>query len=487
MKSYLLTLENRSVIMGHCITMKKSSLVPPLVSCLFLWSGRSFTAAAFSHGSTASFISPSNSVSQHEINSRRKAMHDLCDKRTKGLCKLRMTSTTLESSITIDSRTIDSRRHTLGSRRTTAVAGNGIFLCTLLKSNAAIAKTAATTLSSVAAAPVLLPPLYKILLACLLPTLLGYYKSEYGVSYGYGTAMAASSYLILSSISQSAGLPLTKPDAILSSLTATVDSLRTLLPASLPAFHAFALLFYGTRLNLFLLYRELCLPRFRAMRERIEDRAKKQGGRMKRTPFLLSCTFLYFCLSCPVLVTTKLCEGMSMSCSLGLGGGLISILEQSLRLSVILALSGFLLGAFGDLNKSFGKMLKGEDTLITGGIFRYFRHPNYTGEVIGWTSSCLAAFLAVALKTVADTSSNGGLYVWKSMAGFLSLSVIGAIGISFVLGTATAGLEFRQQEKYGDSEEYKQWVKKSWVGFKMGKQKKDEGENNADAEETEEE
>ena len=64
---------------------------------------------------------------------------------------------------------------------------------------------------------------------------------------------------------------------------------------------------------------------------------------------------------------------------------------------------------------------------------------------------------------------------------------IGTVGISFVLGTATAGLEFRQQEKYGDSEEYKQWVKKSWVGFKMGKQKKkDEGENNVDEEETEE-
>ena len=479
------------MLIAHCIAMikikMKSSLVP-LVSCLFfLWSGLlSSAAAAFSHGSAAaSFVSPSNSVSQqlHGINSRRVEMHHFCVKRTKGLCKLRMTPSTAESDITTKS----------GCRRLTAVAGVGIFLFTLLKSNAAIAKTAATTTLSSAAAPVVLPPMYKILLACLLPTLLGFYKSEYGVSYGYGSAMAASSYLILSSISQSAGLPLslsfasTKPDAILSSLTVTVQSLRALLPTSLPAFHCIALLFYGTRLNLFLLYRELCLPRFRAMRERIEDRAKKQGSRFKRTPFIFSCAFLYFCMACPVLVTTKLCEGMSMSCAVGLGGGLTTILEQSLRLSVILALSGFLLGALGDLNKSIGKMLKGEDTLITGGIFRYFRHPNYTGEVIGWTSSCLAAFLAVALKAATDSGSHGGLYIWKSMIGLLSLSVIGTVGISFVLGTATAGLEFRQQEKYGDSEEYKQWVKKSWVGFKMGKQKKkDEGENNVDEEETEE-
>ena len=365
-------------------------------------------------------------------------------------------------------------------RRATTIAGVGIFLYTLLTSNAAIAKTAATTVTT-AAVPVPLPPMHTILLACLLPTLLGFYKSEYGVSYGYGTSMAVSSYLILDAISQSAGLPLalsfvtTKPETIITSLTATANSLRTLLPSSLPAFHAFALFFYGTRLNIFLLYRELCLPRFRAMRERIEDRAKKQGSRLQRTPFLLSCTFLYFCMVCPVLVTTKLCEGMSMSCAVGLGG-FASFLEKSLRLSMILTLSGYLLGAFGDMNKSIGKMLKGEDTLITGGIFRFFRHPNYTGEVIGWTSSCIAAFLAVALKAVTDTSSNGGLHLWRSMAGLLSLSVIGAVGISFVLGTATAGLEFRQQEKYGDTEEYKQWVQKSWVGFKMGKQKKDVGE-----------
>lgn len=423
-------------------------------------------------------------LQQHDILSHRREAHNFCGKRTKGLCQLRMRSPSLKNEITLKYH-----NHELGpGRGVKAFTGLGIFLFTLLSSNAAIAKTAATSVST-AAAPVLLPPMHKIVLACLLPTLLGFYKSEYGVSYGYGTAMAASSYLILASISESAGLPLAvsfasspKPAAILASLSTILDSLRTLLPVSLPAFHAFALFFYGTRLNLFLLYRELCLPRFRAMRERIEDKAKKQGGRLKRTPFLLSCAFLYFGMVCPVLVTTKVCEGMNMSCAAGLGGGLTSILEQSIRLSVIVALSGFLLGAFGDLNKSIGKMLKGEDTLITGGIFRYFRHPNYTGEVIGWTSSCIAAFLAVALKAMTDTS-NGGLHIWKSMAGYLSLSVMGTVGICFVLGAATAGLEFRQHEKYGDSEEYQQWVKKSWVGFKIGKRKKDDSENAQEAKE----
>ena len=101
-------------------------------------------------------------------------------------------------------------------------------------------------------------------------------------------------------------------------------------------------------------------------------------------------------------------------------GGAVPILEHALRSTVVMALLGFLLGAFGDLNKTIGKAIQGEDALITGGIFRFFRHPNYTGEVIGWLSSMLSGFLAVTLKTVklsAEGGSTGGcLSLWKSMA-----------------------------------------------------------------------
>jgi steroid 5-alpha reductase family enzyme len=177
---------------------------------------------------------------------------------------------------------------------------------------------------------------------------------------------------------------------------------------------------------------------------------------------------------CPLLVTSKLCEGLEMfsGIQMGLSGtGSVALLEQALRLCVLSTLSGFLLGAVGDMTKSVGKLIKGEDALITGGVFRFFRHPNYTGEVIGWVSSCLAAFTAVAWK-VAKGGENG-LVLWKSMTPYLIMSMMGAIGISFVLGTATAGLEYRQNEKYGDTEEYKQWIKTSWVGFTTGKRKEE--------------
>jgi len=347
-------------------------------------------------------------------------------------------------------------------------------------SRAAVANAAKIAADTTNVLPALaLPTISKLALVCLLPTLLGYYKSEYGVSYGYGTAIAASSYLVLSSVADASGLPLLpgigeflsvatfRPAGIATSVCTTVRNLRSLLPASLPAFHAFSLLFYGTRLDLFLLYRETFLARFRAMRERIEESAKKKGGRLKRTPFLISCAFLYLCMICPLLITGRLCEGMGMS--LCAAGRASSILEQSLRVSVIMTLAGFLLGAFGDLNKTIGKLLRGEDALVTGGIFRFFRHPNYTGEVIGWSFNCLAGFLAVAWKAMNGGVGDGGrLALCKSMAPYLVLSVLGATGISFVLATATTGLEFRQKEKYGDTDEYQKWIKKSWAGFQMG-------------------
>ena len=374
-------------------------------------------------------------------------------------------------------------RHTIISKKPKTIIGSvALSLVAITFSSAVANATKKKVADTAVAATITLPATSSLVLACVLPTLLGFYKSEYGVSYGYGTAMAASSYLVLSSIASASGTPLLPSDVTLSNILTAVQSfVCTLksLTSSLPAFHAASLFFYGTRLNLFLLYRELCLPRFRAMRERIEERAKKQGSRLKRTPFIASCAFLYYCMMCPLLVTSKLCEGLSMGGFTA--GGSVVLLEQLLRVLVGLTLSGFMLGAIGDLTKSFGKLVKGEDALITGGVFRFFRHPNYTGEVIGWVSSCLAAFAAVAWKA----AKGEGLAVWKSQTPYLLLSVLGAMGITFVLGTATAGLEFRQNEKYGDTEEYKAWVKKSWVGFNMGQRREssDGSQDNADQDE----
>jgi steroid 5-alpha reductase family enzyme len=261
------------------------------------------------------------------------------------------------------------------------------------------------------------PTIQTIALSCLLPTSLGFYKAEYGVSYAYGTSVAVVAYAVLRAVGG-----------------------WNALASSVAAWHALALVFYGVRLDLFLLLRELFVPHFRKVRDRIEERTKSKGNRLSRTPFLLSCALLYACLAGPLLVTARK--------------------DSVSKILVACTWAGFLLAAIGDLQKTVQKARRGEDALITGGIFKVLRHPNYTGEVLGWTASCLVTVVA------AMTSCSRAQYVPALIA-----SVLGWAGIIAVLARATNGLERRQKEKYGDQDEYKKWIEGSWAGITLQKKR----------------
>lgn len=248
----------------------------------------------------------------------------------------------------------------------------------------------------------------------LLPTTLGFWKREYGVSYGYGGAVALIAGLVLLGRE-----PLT--------LLATV--------------HASVHLLYGVRLIIFLLYRETCVPRFRKMRERIEGRAP--SSRLARAPFIVSCAFLYLCMSAPVMLTASA----------------PAIEWRPARVAawaaVLLALAGLLVAAWGDTHKSLAKARLGDEALVTGGIYRYLRHPNYTGELALWSASTLAgAAAALASFTPARAAS-------------LAASLVGLLGIGFVLARATTGLEKRQQEAHGADPRYAPWLQGSWAGVTL--------------------
>lgn len=198
--------------------------------------------------------------------------------------------------------------------------------------------------------------------------------------------------------------------------------------------HAFALFCYGLRLDVFLLYREVFIPRFRTFREKIEERRGKKGP-LSRIPFVVGCATLYACLASPLFVTSQ-----------------VTSASWAFKVSVVATWVGFIMAAFGDLQKSILKRMNGEDFLVTNGIFSFLRHPNYTGEILGWTSSFLAG-VNVAF---------GG---WKKSYAFpLTASVFGWVGIVFVLAMAATGLEKKQKEIYGDKPEYQSWIKYSWAG-----------------------
>jgi steroid 5-alpha reductase family enzyme len=273
-----------------------------------------------------------------------------------------------------------------------------------------------------------LPLFQKIFLSCFLPPCLGFWKSEYGVSYAYGIATALTSYWIYSS----------------QALLATSHR------ASWAVWHAGALMFYGVRLCLFLLYRELCTERMKQSVKNIEDKAKKRGNRWKRAPFVVSCAGLYFGLCAPLLITSSSNLATVVQPSR-------CLLQWTLQGLVALTWVGFLLAALGDVNKSIVKAIKGENHLVTGGIFALCRHPNYSGEMLAWTCNGLIAL-------VAAVASKGVLPV-PQLAGYLVASVAGALGLDFVLLSATKGLEKKQKETYGDTESYQKWFDSVWPGF----------------------
>jgi len=145
---------------------------------------------------------------------------------------------------------------------------------------------------------------------------------------------------------------------------------------------------------------------------------------------VVGCSVLYFLMAQPLRIT--------------LAGGAEG---KAAAAAVALAFVGFAVAALGDLQKSLTKAIRGSDHLVTGGIFRFLRHPNYTGEVFGWTASTVAAFCT------------GGAPVG------LVAAALGWVGIMFVLaGEASIGLEKKQKDKYGGTPEYESWVKRSWAG-----------------------
>lgn len=266
--------------------------------------------------------------------------------------------------------------------------------------------------------------------ACVLPTCLGFWRSEYGVSYGYGLAMAASGALLLR------------------------DALSVGTPVA--SLHAACLVLYGARLSLFLLYREVNVQSMRKFRDKIEERAKKRGSRLSRLPFIAGCCALYAGMAAPALLTLQLAKA-------GLVGSGPGVTDVPLSACVLLMYAGWAVNAVGDAYKSWRKATSGADTLVTGGPFTYLRHPNYTGEQLLWTSSALAGL-------VAAYRLGPSAFSWLTISSLGGVA-LGWAGIFFVLAMATENLEVRQQEKYGEAVEYRQWVARSWPGFRLGGRK----------------
>jgi len=312
---------------------------------------------------------------------------------------------------------------------------------------------AAAVAAVAAATSVTLPSWQVVSAVCILPTCLGYWKREYGVSYAYGTATALTSGLVFRAVGGGLSFNANSVGGGVGGLAAAVTT-----TGGLAALHAGAILFYGIRLNLFLLYREMFVKRTKAATDAIEARATKgETNRFAaRTPFILSCAYLYYGLCAPLFITAQL----------GLVKPLAKWVDLVLKVLIGTTWFGFILGALGDFQKSVTKAWKGEKHLVTGGIYRFFRHPNYTGEQIAWTANCLAGLVGAVVEE--------GTVKKLSLVGYVVSSLLGMVGIDFVLANATNGLENKQRETYGKLPEYQEWMKRSWSGWKVESRTKEE-------------
>ena len=258
-----------------------------------------------------------------------------------------------------------------------------------------------------------IPTTATLAVACTVPTCLGFWKTEYGVSYAYGAAMAAAGLMHVGASS-----------------------------SPLATAHALCLVAYGVRLNVFLLFRELFITRFREFREKVEARAVAKGSRLVRAPFVISCSLLYFCMAAPLRLTASFAPKAGSASAAGLAA------------LVALQAIGWFVAALGDLTKSWVKAERGEDHLVTSGIFGLLRHPNYTGEALLWSANGAAGALVLV----------GAPLPLLAKVGWLAASLVGVLGILFVLMSATGNLEAKQAEKHGGAEDYARWLATSWKG-----------------------
>mmetsp|Transcript_3172 Transcript_3172/g.3594 ORF Transcript_3172/g.3594 Transcript_3172/m.3594 type:complete len:358 (-) Transcript_3172:116-1189(-) len=269
----------------------------------------------------------------------------------------------------------------------------------------------------------------------IIPPTLGFFKSEWTVSYGYGLATALSASFLLLKQQQT----------------------------SIVTLQAAALIFYGFRLNLFLFIRNRLSSTYRDIGKEIEEKSQKRfATRISRTPFVLSCGLLYHGLYLSVLLTSKFVnDAAAMKYNVGI---------VIIKLLVCLQWFGYIVAAVGDFTKSYVKMSeKNGKFLVTSGIYSIFRHPNFTGEIISWTCNSFCG-------TIAATYLLRNQFSLKILS-YLGLSVMGWIGMVFVLLRATSNLEERQKKSYGNTDLYKQWIENSWCGWKLSTVEKNKNDD----------
>ena len=229
----------------------------------------------------------------------------------------------------------------------------------------------------------------------------GFYKFVYFLSIGYGLAVAGEGVVI----------------AILA-LTNGNWTAALLVQCAL-------FVVYGFRLSGFLLIREV---KSAAYRDNVKEQLEKPVPIFVKAAVWVVVAALYVAQVSPVFYRAQL-------------SGAPRIGSVSTWIGAAVMLIGILLEAVADRQKSAAKK-ENPNMVATKGLYRLCRCPNYFGEIIFWTGVLLSAVTV--------------LRGWQWL-----IALLGYVCIVYIMFNGAQRLERKQNKRYGDKQEYRDYVKKT--------------------------
>ena len=180
------------------------------------------------------------------------------------------------------------------------------------------------------------------------------------------------------------------------------------------------LMIYGARLGGYLLIREIKSSSYTNL---IKKETKENVNFVAKVSIWLTCGLLYTCQTAPVLFRLQS----------GKGGDVCSVI------GMIFMIAGILLEIMADMQKQKAKK-ENPKLFVSTGLYKLVRCPNYLGELLLWTGVFIS-----------------GLSVYSSVLAWI-VSLLGWIGIVYVMFSGARRLEIRQDKNYGDNPEYQEYV-----------------------------
>ena len=180
---------------------------------------------------------------------------------------------------------------------------------------------------------------------------------------------------------------------------------------------------YGCRLGGYLAYRELKSASYKKnMTGEIKDGKTIPFG--VKVAIWVTCALLYILQVVPVMY--RLHNGSGSNAFTYVGAAIM--------------LFGIVFESAADWQKNAAKKINPRRFVDTG-LYRIVRCPNYLGEMIFWTGVLISGIGAIS-----------GVGQWV-------VSLIGYLGIIYVMFSGARRLEIRQNKNYGQDPEYQKYVK----------------------------